>query len=61
MRGEVSIFLGSAGGILYFSSGSLNGALWMGASFCAEAVGSTRSAVKPVKEANVKSVEDLIV
>ena len=25
--------------MLYFSSGSLKGALWMGASVCAEAVG----------------------
>src|SRR4029077_16486344 len=38
MRGEVSIFRGGAGGMLYFSSGSLKGCLWMGASVCAEAV-----------------------
>ena len=47
--------------MLYFSSGSLKGALWMGASVCAEAVGSTSSEVRPMKEVKVKSVEDLIV
>ena len=47
--------------MLYFSSGSVKGALWMGASLCAEALGSTSSEVRPVKEARVKSVEDLIV
>src|SRR5256885_10851968 len=31
MRGEVSIFRGGAGGMLYFSSGSLNGGLRIGA------------------------------
>src|SRR5882762_7513302 len=36
LRGEVSIFRGGAGGMLYFSSGSLNGCLRMGASVCAE-------------------------
>ena len=61
MRGEVSIFRGGAGGMLYFSRGSLNGAFRMGASVCAEAVGSTSSAVRPMKEVKVKSVEDLIV
>ena len=47
--------------MLYFSSGSLKGAFRMGASVCAEAVGSTSSAVRPMKEVKVKSVEDLIV
>ena len=47
--------------MLYLSSGSLKGALWMGASVCAEALGSTSSEVRPVKEVKVKSVEDLIV
>ena len=61
MRGEISIFRGGAGGMLYFSSGSLKGALWMGASVCAEAVGTTGSAVRPMKEVKIKSVEDLIV
>ena len=34
MRGEVSIFRGGAGGMLYFSSGSFSGSLRMGASVC---------------------------
>src|SRR5256885_16247744 len=34
MCGEVSIFRGGAGGMLYFSSGSLNGGLRIGASVC---------------------------
>ena len=38
MRGEVSIFRGAAGGMLYFSSGSLKGGLRMGASVCPDAV-----------------------
>ena len=61
MRGEVSIFRGGAGGMLYFSSGSLNGAFWIGASVCADALVSASSEVRPVKEARFKSVEDLIV
>src|SRR2546423_15499190 len=39
MRGEVSIFRGGAGGMLYFSSGSLNGGLRIGASGWPEAAG----------------------
>jgi len=46
---------------LYFSSGSLNGAFWIGASVCADALGSTSSEVRPVKEAKFKSVEGFIV
>src|SRR2546430_17520804 len=39
MRGEVSIFRGGAGGMLYFSSGSLNGGLRKGGSRCPRAAG----------------------
>ncbi len=47
--------------MLYFSSGSLNGAFWIGASVCADALGNTSSEARPVKEAKFKSVEVLIV
>ena len=40
MRGEVSIFRGGAGGLLYFSRGSLKGCLRIGDSICPEAVAS---------------------
>ena len=60
MRGEVSIFRGAAGGILYFSSGSFRGSLRTGASVCPEIVVSTSIQVRPRKQASVKAVEDLI-
>ena len=40
MRGEVSIFRGGAGGLLYFSRGSLKGCLRIGDSIWPEAVAS---------------------
>jgi hypothetical protein len=48
MRGEVSIFRGGAGGLLYFSSGSFRGSLRTGASW-AETLVSATSKVRKVK------------
>jgi hypothetical protein len=60
MRGEVSIFRGGAGGILYLSSGSLKGALWIGDSVCPETIEGTSRKLRPMKELRIKSVENLI-
>jgi hypothetical protein len=59
MRGDLSIFRGAAGGLSYFSSGSLNGGLRIGDSVCPAAIGITSSEVR-VKKLKAKSVEDLI-
>jgi hypothetical protein len=48
MRGEVSIFRGGAGGLSYFSSGSLKGGLRTGASW-AEALVSATNKIRKVK------------
>jgi hypothetical protein len=48
MRREVSIFLGGAGGLSYFSSGSLKGGLCTGAS-CPEAAATATSEIRKVK------------
>ena len=47
--------------MLYFSSGLLKGALWMGASVCAEAIGTRSNGLRVMKKLRAKSVEDLIV
>jgi hypothetical protein len=48
MRGDVSIFRGGAGGMLYFSRGSVKGGLRMGASCCPEAAESNVSEIKQI-------------
>ena len=60
MRGDVSIFRGGAGGLLYFSSGSRNGGLCIGASFCAETVGGESIQVRPRKRLAAEIVENFI-
>src|SRR4030095_191879 len=61
LRGEVSIFRGGAGGIFFeVSSGSPSGSLRMGASVCADIVGSKTSEIRPMKEVRVKSLEYLM-
>ena len=59
IRGEVSIFVGGAGGLSYFSSGSFRGALCVGASW-PEAVASATAEIRQVNKPVVKTVEDLI-
>ena len=60
IRGEVSIFRGGAGGLLYFSSGSVRGSLCIGASVCPELVESANGEAKQINKPAVKTVEDLI-
>jgi hypothetical protein len=49
MRGEVSIFRGGAGGLSYFSSGSVRDGLRVGSSPAPEAAASATSKIKKVK------------
>ena len=60
MRGEVSIFRGAAGGMLYFSSGSFRGSLRSGASVCPETLVSESIQVKPRNRLAAETVEDFI-
>jgi hypothetical protein len=59
IRGEVSIFLGGAGGLSYFSSGSFRGAAYVGAS-CPEAVASEARKARQIKRLVAEAVDDLI-
>jgi hypothetical protein len=59
IRGEVSIVRGGAGGLLYFSSGSVKGGLRMGA-ICPEAVASQASEARQIKRLVAEAVDDLI-
>jgi len=61
MRGDVSIFRGGAGGISYFSNGSVKGGLRMGASFCPETLVSDNIQIRPRNRVVVEAVENLIV
>jgi len=60
MRGEVSIFRAGAGGLLYFSSGSVNGGRRMGDSVCAETFVRESIEVKLMKRLAAETVEDFI-
>ena len=59
IRGDVSIFLGSAGGLSYVSSGSFNGAMRTGASW-AEAPDNAISRIRKGKRRACEAVEDFI-
>src|SRR5882762_6722182 len=60
IRGEVSIFRGGAGGMLYFSRGSFRGSLRIGASVCAETLVIESIQVKPRHRLAAETVEDFI-
>jgi hypothetical protein len=60
IRGEVSIFRGGAGGMLYFSRGSFSGSSRMGDSFCPETLVSDRIQIRPRNRIAVEEVENLI-
>jgi hypothetical protein len=59
IRGEVSIFLGGAGGLSYFSSGSLRGTLFVGAGW-AEEVQTVRTEIRQMNKAVAEAIGDLI-
>ena len=59
IRGEVSIFRGTAGGLSYFSNGSFKGGMLTGASW-AEAVARAASENRQINKLMLETVEDLI-
>jgi hypothetical protein len=59
IRGEVSIFLGGAGGLSYVSSGSFRGASYVGAS-CPEAVASEAREARQIKRLVAEAVDNLM-
>ena len=59
IRGDVSIFIGGAGGLSYFSSGSFRGASYVGAT-CPEAVASEASKARQNKRLAAEAVVNLI-
>jgi hypothetical protein len=60
IRGEVSIFRGGAGGMLYFSRGSVRGSSRIGDSFCPETLVSESIQVRPRNRVAAETVEDFI-
>ena len=60
MRGDVSIFRGGAGGMSYFSSGSVKGGLRIGANVCPETLVGESIQVRPRNRLAAETVEDFI-
>jgi hypothetical protein len=59
IRGEVSIFRGGAGGLSYFSSGSVRDGLRVGSSPASEAAASVTSKIRKVKMLVFDAVKQL--